>query len=176
MNDSISTDPRLLAEARNASHAKPQPSLPKVDFDPRAIMRDAFDRIVDKRYFPSTFESVWKTVVNNARQPDQQTPVIGAFTEDEFRQIAESYAYHLHGMALNSASQNARDRSDTLKKATLYKTEDRYDATARNTSIDLAHGVLREGIVESEMQGIAIPVPQELADMLGSLLGGLAKK
>jgi hypothetical protein len=121
-NDTISTDPRMQAEARKAAT---EATLPRLPYDPKAVAREEFERVVDKKYCDQTFEQVWEVLTFAHEKVSPDSPILGAMTEAEYRQFAASLFHHTNAIYMEKTVLSLKERSSVLYKAAMYSVRDR---------------------------------------------------
>jgi len=143
-DDTLSTDPKMKEEARRAAA---ESSNPRPPFDPKAIAREEYDRIIDKRYETKGFESLWGLILSELAASAEANPVVGAMSEAEYRQMAASFFYLAQSTVLTQAGKEANERAGVLHKAALYAIHDRLkptDAKPQQLFADLSRGLIRK--------------------------------
>ncbi len=176
-DDTISTDPKMREEARRAAA---ESAMPKVTFNPSAIAREEFERIVDKRYCPDDFEKVWSTMTDDvAKAPAPQADAMyGLLTEAEYRQLVAAVFHSCNSFFLMNAATEAKERGSVLHKAAMYTVNDRLKIEEKkvSTQIDLLHALLRSP-VKGPSSGMKVCLihpngcPEDDSDPAGASIG-----
>jgi hypothetical protein len=148
--DTISTDPKMKEEARRMAS---ESAFPKLPYDPKAVAREEFERVVDQRFNEKTFEETWKSLTEAPSQaPAPPTDdLYGVLQETEFRQLLSSIFYGLNSINLAEAARKQHERGEVLHKAAQFTINDRLDIEKKKieaTYTDLLHGILRKPIQE----------------------------
>lgn len=141
--DTISTDPRLLEEARRAAAEKPAPKIP---YDPKAILREAYDRILDPKYNETSFEKFW----DDAQSVLQRGEIVDTLTEQECRDFTEALVLRAQSNVLMKAAAKVLERSTTLHKAGIYKLCERRGRDPNKDvgeGLDISTGAVRKMVV-----------------------------
>ena len=121
-DDTISTDPKMQAEARRAAA---ESAAPKPPYDPKAIAREEYERVSDRRYDTRSFEDLWTVISKSHDLLHGGDATLGVLTEAEFRQFAASLCYGANALMLERAAAAQKERSAVLYKAASYAARDR---------------------------------------------------
>ena len=145
-DDTISTDPKMKEEARRA---QAESAFPKLPYDPKAIAREEFERVVDVRYCNKSFDELWGLFTGDIRITSTGGDALGVLTEAEYRQFTASLMYAVQNTFLKNAAEQAKERGTVLHKAAMFTSHDRLKITGttpQELHVDLAHGLLRKHV------------------------------
>jgi len=180
-NDSMSTDPKRVAEAKRLAGSVV--AVPRVDYNPKAIFRAAYERWVDPKYASHSFDECWAKFGEN---DISILPVVGALTEVEYTQYAESVVLHFVSRDLLAKSEEFGSRAEATKQVALYSLDDRLGLRIKNvghTITDLQAGVLRRDAARNDREdgddsegGVMIPMPENIAKLLSELMSSAKKR
>ena len=182
-NDSMSTDPKRVAEAKRLAGSVV--AAPRVEYNPKAIFRAAYERWVDPKYASHSFEECWAKFGEN---DINSLPVVGALTEVEYAQYADSVAMHFASRDLLAKSEDLGARAEATKQVALYSLDDRLGLKSNSvghTITDLQAGVLRRDVARNEREeheescdgsGAMIPIPEGIARLLSEMISGAKKR
>lgn len=148
MDDSISKDPKLVEEARRVAA---EATNPKPPYDPKALAREEWERVIDKRYEVKSFETVWDEFngLTDRMHKSLKTELKGLLSESEFRQLAASLFMHVNSANLTAAALRAEERSNVTQQAVMYALKDKYgDSDNAAYMPDLQRGLLHKDILE----------------------------
>lgn len=138
MNDSISRDPKLIAEARAAANAQPAPALP---FDPKTVFCDEFLKHSDKR-FPESPEEAWSVITEEDGHVGT-LPILSALTEREFRELIRSFTHLSNALAAKKVSESELKRHSAVRELVMQ------DILARTGKDDCARTHITTGTLRA---------------------------
>jgi hypothetical protein len=142
MSDTISNDPKLMEEARRVAA---EATNPKPPYDPKAIAREEWERVVDKRYEMKTFDEVWDRFnkLTDSMLSSMKRDLKGTITENEYRQFASSLYLKVNSQNLIAAAQRAEQRGEVTSAAVMYAIKDKYSVSETVSFLpDLARGLI----------------------------------
>jgi hypothetical protein len=140
------------------------------------VAREEFERIIDTRHSPETFDTVWATVVDMFQSANSE--VYFALSEMEYRQALASFFYLANASYLQKAALASQERADVAKKSLIFTCLDKLKLPAGSPiEPDLLHGVLRKPD-PSHLQKTCFlhpngcpPNGDPVVDLLGAILG-----
>jgi len=142
MDDTISTDPKRLAEAMKIAQEAPPPPPPKLTYSALQILREAWDRIIDPKYVIRPYE----VMLREAQAQLGTGEVLGALTEAECRDFAEALMWRGQAQHLQKAAEEARQKCEILQNAAILKLcakRDKDPKTNYDEVVDLTSGYIR---------------------------------
>lgn len=153
MSDTMSNDPRRKAEAQRLAAEAVIPKtetapvqaapLPTLSYDPIALAREAWNKEVDPKYASKTFEEIWQSL-NDLNEEQRRGAVVGAFTEEEFKQVVTSMMTSVQAFFLHHASESANERANARRTLVNHDTNTRLNVPGSTTCcLDVHNGVLR---------------------------------
>lgn len=171
MSDTISKDPARVAEAQRLAQTS-KTEFPKLPYDPKAVAREEFERIVDPHVFTESFEEFWWGITSE--DPSSTcTELLTSFTEAEFRSMVDSFVYVAHAYFLQRALTAANERAAVAKKSTIFSCTDRLKlGPGVPLWPDIRRGLLwKRGAEHCPVHPNGCPPAEELTSLLGALLG-----
>jgi hypothetical protein len=140
-DDTISTDPKMHAAARKAAA---ESSAPKPPYDPKAIAREEFERVIDRRYNDKGFDDLWTTITKVHEALGASEDTLGVMTEAEYRQFVASLFHGANAIMLEKTAAALKERSSVLYKAASYSIRDRLEIDEKSQGFpDMLRGLYR---------------------------------
>ncbi len=151
MNDTISKDPDLIAEALEAANrvrTTGTPAAQSLTFDPKTVAEQEFNNIADRRFVKDPFASLWETA---SKHVSPQGELVGYLTETEYRLSAQAWWYSLNNLAYLREAIEAQDRAKTLSTAARLQVASRLRGEVANElTPDLIQGTLHRNTASIE--------------------------
>lgn len=160
MNDTISKDPRAIAEAAEAAAFKPAPAI---FYNTRHVFAEEFEKLVPKT-IDTSVERAWRYVEQISKEY-AKSEVVLSLSEDEYRQTCRSFLCTWVAAEFEHLSRRHLRLAHAHRELLMQQLHARMDRDVPMDA-DLVHGCYRK-TVQPESSGLA-----QLLEALGAAHGG----
>lgn len=140
MNDTMSKDPRAIAEAIATANRKPSPALP---YNTKAIYFEEWRRVVEPPFDRGGPEESWKIAVADEAK-NATLEATATFTEADFRSLCRSHAHAWYAQQLSNLLNEQMRLAKAQRDVATYTVQRQSGGESQCLRFDIANGCVRK--------------------------------